>query len=305
MISRIPFLICALLSAFSAVEAGVWDNLKSVFVAEEAVETPTIKVLLAHDIPFANVEVKGSYNLYDPHKNRRIATRFTGRDNRVEPMPLGLKWGEEFPGYYQFEIIPDSPDIVTNINGNEYRGKIYIYDVGGSISIVNEIELEDYLTSVLPRRIGRRVSEEGVAAAAIAERTDAFYRSMNAENPYWHVRARDVGYYGLPNEAIDPMIAKALNSTRHIVLSKTGLYEGVVTPFPVALVTGLNDHVEQPVNKITLDDIEVLSRQGINAAKILSKTFPEATIAMTISKEKKEGQVAEVRVSDYSDHSAR
>ncbi len=295
------FLAACIICSASAVplQAGIWDKLKSVFVSDENIQPPTIRVLVMHDAPHADIEVKGTYNLYDPYKNKRIATRFSPKGNRVQALSQGLKWGEEFPGIYQIAIIPDDHEIVVSIDGKDYRGRIFVYDVGGAISIVNEVEVEDYLSSMMPNKFNRPISEEGLAAAAIAERTHVFHLSMYSENPYWHVRADEVGYHGCSSENSDRRVASSLESTRHMVMSKTGVYEGIVTPFPVHLVTGKNDLHYRNLPKISIDDIEVMAHQGDNAAKILAKTFPDASIEIMTGPHRNE-QVAGIKVSDYT-----
>ncbi len=295
------FLAACIICSVSAapLQAGIWDKLKSVFVSDENTQPPTIRVLVMHDAPHADIEVKGTYNLYDPYKNKRIATRFSPKGNRVQALSQGLKWGEEFPGIYQIAIIPDDRDIVVSINGKDYRGMVFVYDIGGTISIVNEVEVEDYLSSMMPNKFNRPISEEGLAAAAIAERTHVFHLSMYSENPYWHVRADEVGYQGCTSENSDRRVANALESTRHMVMSKTGVYEGVVTPFPVHLVTGKNDLHYRNLPKISIDDIEVMAHQGDNAAKILAKTFPDASIEIMTGPNRNE-EVAQIKISDYT-----
>lgn len=270
-----------------SLQAGVWDRLKNVFVQEAKEEPQTIKVLLYHDTPSATLEVKGSYNIYDPFKNKRIATRFAPKGSRIEALSTGLKWGEEFVGIYQIKIIPDSLDIVTTINGQDFRGSIYVYDIGGSVSIVNELPIEDYLASVMPSKYQSSYSEETIAAATIIERTNAFNLSLRSDNSYWHVKASEQGYVGVKNEGVNPVITEALGSTRYMVLSKTGVYEGTVTPFAVSL-TGSSA-------RITVDAIETLSKRGNNAAQILTKSFPEARVELMMGGPKaKEAPVAEL-----------
>ena len=298
----ITLLICS--SSVCSLEAGIWDRIKSVFVASEEPEPTTIKVLLMHDVPYVDLEVKGSYNLYDPYRNQRVATRFAPKGARIQALSQGLKWGEEFPGVYQIELVPDNRNIFVTINGQDYRGKITVYDVGGTLSLVNEVEIEDYLFSTLPTKFQRPLSEEALAAAAITERTHSYHLSQYSENPYWHVKAKDVGYYGVRTENSDRLVAKALGSTRHMVMSKTSVYEGTVTPFPVHLVAGGNENLYSGIRKVSVDDIELMARNGDNAAQILSKSFPGTSIELTAGSQNQE-EIAEVRISEYQHHQTR
>jgi len=288
----------------TTLQAGIWDRIKSVFVASEEVEPATIKVLLLHDVPYADLEIKGSYNLYDPYRNQRIATRFAAKGAKIQALSQGLKWGEEFPGVYQLTLVPDDRNIFVSINGKQYRGKVYIYDVGGTLSLVNEVEIEDYLSSTLPAKFQRPLSEEALAAAAITERTHSLHLSQYSENPYWHVNADDVDYQGVRTEDTNPLVAEALGSTRGMVMSKTSIYEGRVTPFPVHLVAGRNENMYQGMQKVSIDDIELMAKNGDNAAQILTKSFPGTSIELTAGAHSEE-QIAEVHVSDYKHRQSR
>jgi len=298
----ITLLICCL--SATSLQAGIWDRIKSVFAASEAPEPATIKVLLMHEVPYADLEIKGSYNLYDPYRNQRVATRFAGKGSRVQALSQGLRWGEEFPGVYQLVVVPDDRNIYVKINGHDYRGKVYIYDVGGSLSIVNEVEVEDYLSSTLPTKFRRPLSEEALAAAAIAERTHSLHVSQYSENRYWHVKAQDVGYHGVRAENTHALVTAALGSTRGMVMSKTSVYEGKVTPFAVHLVAGGNENLFSGIQKVSIDDIELMARNGDNAAQILSKSFPGTSIELTVGSHQEE-QIAEVHISDYQHRQSR
>ncbi|NGX58627.1 MAG: hypothetical protein K940chlam3_01535 [Chlamydiae bacterium] len=292
----ITLLICC--TTTTSLQAGIWDRIKSVFVANEEHEPATIKVLVLHDVPYVDLEVKGTYNLYDPYKNQRVATRFVSKGARIQALSQGLKWGEEFPGVYQLVVVPDHRDVLVSINGRDYRGKFYIYDIGGTLSIVNEIEIEDYLASTMPTKFNRPLNAEALAAAAITERTHSYHVSQYSENHYWDINANDVGYYGHCTENTDPLVVEALGSTRYMVMSKTGIYEGRVTPFPVHLVSGGNEGMYHGMQKVSIDDIEVMARQGDNAAQILSKSFPGSSIELTMNPKHNE-EIAEVQITEY------
>lgn len=282
MILRLLVMLLFISCSTTSLQAGIWDRIKSVFVSSEEREPATIKVLVLHDVPYADLEIKGTYNLYDPYKNQRIATRFSPKGAHVQALSQGLKWGEEFPGVYQLAVIPDHRDILVNINGHDYRGKFYVYDIGGTISIVNEVQIEDYLASTLPAKFNRNLTNEALAAAAITERTHSYHVAQYSENHYWHVKAEDVGYYGTRTENSNQMVARALGSTKHMVMSKTGIYEGKVTPFPVHLVIQGNEKRPQGMQILSIDDIEIMARQGDNAAQILHKSFPGSSIELAL-----------------------
>lgn len=265
-----------------SLEAGIWDSLKSKFVKAEAPQPPTIKVLVLHDADAAVVEVKGKYNLFDPHQNKKIGSYFVGKSNLIQPLAAGLKWGEEFPDHFQIKITPDNPSITVVVDGIEYKGSIYVYDIGGSISIVNEVDLEDYLSSVLGLTIDQKASEEALAALAIASRTEAYFRATSSQNPYWNVDAQQVKYQGNAVTARSRAVEQAIVATKYMVMSKTGAYEKTLTPFHVEIVEG----AAAKKNTFSLEHADALAQKGDNAAKILSKIFPNTSIELAHSVEK-------------------
>jgi hypothetical protein len=258
----------------TTLHGGMWDSVKNVFIPQEKPKPPTIKVLVVHDVDGVLLEVKGKYNIIDPYKNERLGTRFVGKSNLIQALTGGLKWGEEFPGVYQIEILPDNNTVTTVIDGIEYKGNVFIYDIGGSISIVNEVDIEDFLSSTLALQFDKALSKEAMAAAAIAARTDAYHKATTASNLYWHVEANKVGYLGngvahRPNGVDD-----ALAATRYMVMSKTSKYEGDVTPFPVNVATA------DRVTGFSPEEADKSAQKGENAAKILAKKFPNTSIEL-------------------------
>lgn len=287
MVTRIILiLLLVLLPGTIKVQAGVWDTLKNAFVNEKP-KPSTIKVLVAHDKDALTIEVKGRYNIFDPFKETRLGTRFTGKSSVMEPMPGGLKWGEEFPGVYQIQIIPDNPQTSTLVDGIEYRGSIYVYDIGGRLSVVNEVNIEDYLHSLLSLDIDDPLAEEAVAATVIAARTHVYYQATSAKNQFWHVNGRSEGYIGYAVIKRPSGIEKAIDDTKNMVLSRTGAYEGMITPFAISIVHTGESSANRQVATFSLEEANTMAKKGKNAAQILRKAFPNATIEL-INKETKE-----------------
>jgi stage II sporulation protein D len=277
MILRMLMVLLALFPFTSSLEAGVFDW----FGKKTQPQPPKIKILIVHDKPEVILEVKGKYHLFDPNKNEHISTRFVGKRKLVQPISGGLKWGEEFPGLHQIMIAP-SPTTTTVVDGVEYQGGIYVYDIGGSISVVNELDIEDYLSSMLIPRYQEPLPEEVLSAIAIAARTNAYFQALNPKNQYWALDGTKIGYHGLviPNQESE--MAKSIDATHYMVMSRTGLYEGTVTPFLAQWdsVPSLPSK-DQPVQaKISLAEAERFASQGEHAAQILAKAFPGTTIQL-------------------------
>lgn len=273
----------AAFNPFDMLEAGWVQNITGVFSQAEEVEQPSIKVLLMHDQDAVIVEVKGTYNLYDPRNGELISPRFKGKRRNLRATREGISWGEEFPGIHQIAIIPDDYKTRTIVDGIEYIGGVFIYDVGGTISVVNKLPVEEYLDSIMTPMFRNEMPQELLAALAITARTNAYFQSKNSKTPYWDVDANQVGYKGTLTTTSGSPVQKALQQTRYMILNQSGVNDWVSTPFAVQwgaynIGKGAQD---QPVySKISILEAESMAKKAITADVILAKAFPETTIEL-------------------------
>jgi stage II sporulation protein D len=275
--------VATMATPFSAtLEGGVLDNIVSYFRNSGPPKPPTIKVLVLHDRPGVVVEVKGKYKLFDPHTGKHISTRFVGKRKFIQAVHDGLKWGEEFPGVHQLMIVPDEQTTTTIVDGVEYKGPIFIFDIGGTISAVNQVYIEDYLSSILAKKY-QNLPKELLAAIAISARTHAYYRAQNPKSQYWAVDGTKVGYQGVAAVDTASEMEQALKATRYMVMSKGSSSQGEVAAIPAewkndgASRTNLTDTM---FSVITLADAEAMAAKGDHAAQILAKAFPGVKIEL-------------------------
>jgi stage II sporulation protein D len=234
-----------------------------------------IQILINHDLPGALIEVKGKYELYDPKDFSFIGTRYIGKRRYMQALTDGLQWGEEFPGLHQIMIVPESQNITTIVDGVEYSGSIYIYDVNGTLGIVNEIDIEDYLQSILGAKAVNALPQEALAALAIVERTSAFYYMEHPKNQYWAINALDVQYKGYVMANPSSPAGRAVSATRNLVLSQPGDQSPNVFP------ASFDDKKGYVKSKISISDAVQMAMKGANAADILAKAFPNAKIELS------------------------
>lgn len=276
-------LILALLPFTQSLQAGWSDGLYTLFSKEEMGKAPTIRVLILHDAEKAQVGVRGVYSLYNPHTNAHVSTRFAGKMRTLEPISSGLKWGEEFPGVYQLRLKPDDPITMMMVDGQEYVGSLLLYDIGGSISIVNQVPVDEYTVSILASRELPTLHPETLAALSIVTRTNAYFQVANPKTNFWAVDASKVGFEGFIPEKEHEAIETAVLNTRNMIMSQTGVYEGIATPFaaqfgPVNPGSGVKETV---ASKLSLEEADALAQKGAHAAQILAKAFPGITIMLT------------------------
>lgn len=243
---------------------------------------PSIKVLLVHDKPGVVLEVKGKYSIYDPLKNSHISTRFIGKRKYIQALRDGLQWGEAFPGIYQILILPESADTTTLVDGIEYKGALYVYDVAGQISVVNAVDIEDYINTLLSAQQKEPLPAEVLASIAIAARTNAYYLSANPKTQYWAVEATQVGYQGHVLTTRNSPLEQAINSSRYMIMSQTDSDQEMVMPFPAFWGLGTKPANPQTVveAKLSLKDAVAMANKGDHAAQILDKAFPNTTLML-------------------------
>lgn len=257
----------------ASLQAGVVENLISKFWTKEAQAPATIKILVVHDKPGAVLEVKGKYKIFDPHTNTFISTRFVGKRKFIQALNSSLKWGEEFPGIHQLKIVPDDPTTTTLVDGIEYKGDLYIYDIGGTISIVNELPLDDFLRVSLNTLYDNALPEEVAASIAIAARSNAWYQVKNPKSEYFAVDAGKIGYRGYAAGFKRNGIDSAINETKNMILTKNN------APFANNF-TGSAQTANPEIAEISLEQAIKLAQKGDDAAEILQKAYPGSKVSL-------------------------
>ncbi len=283
--NRFCLALVATTTFFSPLGAGVVDSMKNVFAQKAQIQPVTIRVLIARDEPGVILETKGKYKILNPLTKEVIATRLVGKRKFMQCAKEGLKWGEEFPFTHQLLFVPEATSGVATmiVNGKEYRGVVYVYNVNGKVSVVNEVALEDYISSVMPLKVKLGMPDECLAALVIAERTKAYYQAINPLSTYFAVDADVVGYHGFAvSQSKKPEgLDQAIELTKNMVMSKTAAYEGIITPIPAYWSQELAKHETKEsaeIAKIAFQEVEELAKQGQHAAQILAKAFPQTSI---------------------------
>ena len=262
--------------------AGVFDKLNP-FKSCVQPSVASIKVLILHDKECADLQVTGKYSIYDPFCNKHISSRYVGKSRPLKACSDGLKWGESFPGTYQLKLVPDEKCSCIVINGNCVDGNVFIYDIGGSISIVNQLPIENYINHLLATFPECNLHPEVLAAIAIAVRTNAYYMSVYPQSNFWAVDGAALGY---SSEKFAPeAVYKAIVSTSGMIMSRTGVYDGQATPFLaqfdwVTPAVGSQNILQA---KISIAEANSMAEKGAHAAQILDKAFPGMVIMLVQS----------------------
>ncbi len=277
-------LICSAMLAVALlsmpqVQGSIVDMIKSSFTPKVTPQPPQIRVLLAHNQPGVLLEVRGKYKIYDPRTDAVLDISHQGKRRMLQAHRGGISWGEEFPGIHQLAIIPNNPDTLLYVDGVEYRGPMYVYDVGDSISVVNKVDVEDYLNAVLPQQYKEPLSDELLAGIAITARTSAYYSAQHGKTPFWDVDAQKEGYGGTAIKYHSKPFEKAIRKTRYMAMQYAPGDEGKFTPL-AAWRSAPTEKLYQGVvySEITVSEADKLAKSGKNAAQILKNAFPKASL---------------------------
>lgn len=193
----------------------------------EIKEAPTpaamIKVLVKKNADGALLEVKGPYKVYDPATNKYLSSGFRSKRLYLSPKENGIKWGESFQNIFQIRIVPNDLATAFLIDGMEYRGSVEIYNVEGELFVVNEVDIESYIKSILTSRFYETAfSAPALEAIAVVERTKAYYLAQNSHSKYWHTEA-DEAYLGTATQLLSRAIDMAVDTTKSMILTYNGL----------------------------------------------------------------------------------
>lgn len=96
----------------------------------------------------------------------------------------------------------ESPDGVISFNGKKYRGYFVLYDTGGAFMVVNHVELQKYLQSVVASEMPSTWPIEALKAQAVSARNYVLHRRTSSVERNYDVEAsvQDQVYRGMVAE---------------------------------------------------------------------------------------------------------
>ncbi len=212
------FLLCLPLLAFSTEKLKVPET--------ENGKPATIKILLEEGSEGILLEVRGPFSVYNPENEKKISSGKWGKRFYLYPHEEGIKWGENFLGIFQLQIVPTSPDTTFLVNGVQYRGGIEVYHIEDQLSIINEVDVESYVKTILREKVPSSLSSNVLDAIAIIARTDAYYTALLNYDAFWHVTKEQVNYQGTALILQNIPLDRAVDNTKYFVMT----YED--QPFP-------------------------------------------------------------------------
>ena len=178
----------------------------------------TLKVLLQRQTPEVVIEVKGRHYIYNPLDGTQLSSGINSKRFTASAQQYGIKWGENFPGCHQLRFVPGDSQSSILVNGIQYKGCIEIYLNDGKFNVINEVDVENYLKSVLSAEFQRPLNDEVMNAITIVARTNAYFQASRNAQAFWHISAEEVNYQGLAMLA-KAHIDRAVETTRQAILT--------------------------------------------------------------------------------------
>lgn len=213
---RVLFGLCLMILMGAA--SQVYATTQKHVIIEQPKNLGAIKILLCQDMEAVNLEVRGGYKVFDPKTGSRIGKGSINKQYVLKPTLDGVVWGEAYPGVFQVAIVPSEKEGYFLVDGIQYSGKLYVYQVGNSLNLVNEVAIEDYVKCMLNPKVNKQMHPEALAAMAIIERTQAYYHALKNQNAFWHLDAKAINYQGRGVCFRGNGVDKAVELTHHLVM---------------------------------------------------------------------------------------
>ncbi|MFH1958381.1 MAG: SpoIID/LytB domain-containing protein [bacterium] len=127
----------------------------------------TAAIRILYGVSSVNISSAKQFKVFDM-KDNRTGNLAGGKYHAVLPSADGLKIGGmnfsnavKFTGGKEF----------IKVNGRSYRGAVAVRAEKKKLSVINEVEVEDYLFGVLPSEVSPKWDKEALKAQAVVSRT--------------------------------------------------------------------------------------------------------------------------------------
>ncbi len=183
----------------------------------------TIKILSPAAFHICDIEGKSPAAIKDtPYRITSVSA--------IRATPGGISIGSELVPMKACRIVPQTPYpiAVYEVEEHWYYGELYLYrNDDGTIDVVNEVGLEDYLAGVLGHEVGASWPVEALRAQAVASRTRVLYQREVARRSgqRFDVQSdiRDQVYGGVPSGPRSRKLFEAVRATAGEVLTYNNL----------------------------------------------------------------------------------
>lgn len=154
------------------------------FAAKKPDGPQLVRVAIARDSRELDLAIHGLYRLRDMPSNKVIGQGAYLSKSKVRLLNRGILIGLDVYPSKRLGLEP-SRDASIIIDGRPFRGDVtFIRTADNRITVVNNINVEDYIKGVLYHEVSHRWPMEALKAQAVAARTYALYSINPADKPY-------------------------------------------------------------------------------------------------------------------------
>ncbi len=196
----------------------------SILVLNIAFTNPShaIKIGLLTEVDEAGVGTDIAGRMISVHTNRTVATTEALKGYILVPYNGSIairSAGKYFPLNTDSLVLRPDNDGFVSTKGRWYRGKLMVKNVGGKLTVINDINLEEYLKGVVPAEMPSSWESEALKAQAIAARSYAL-ANLGKQSKYGYDlkdNTEDQAYGGASSET--SKTNKAVEDTLGLVLT--------------------------------------------------------------------------------------
>lgn len=234
-----------------------------------------IRVAIERDVNSVLIGVNGPAVITD-RQGRGLKTIATNEGLPVTTQSNGLKMGDLSLPEVIF-VQPTNPDGLVYVDDRWYRGRILIVAQGDRLLVVNHVNLEAYLYSVVGSEMHSTAPMHALKAQAIAARSYALVHMIRPANAWFHLgnTQRWQVYKGIQSEY--QSTHQAVNATAGQILSyKGGVVESLyaATDEIVAWAHGGRGMSQTGAYK--------LAEKGLDYQQILGNYYPGVGLARLV-----------------------
>ncbi|MEG3438726.1 SpoIID/LytB domain-containing protein [Pannus brasiliensis CCIBt3594] len=234
-----------------------------------------IRVAIEQDVNSVVIGVSSPAIVTD-RNGRGLKTIAPGEGLWVSPDGSGLKMGDSSLPEVIF-VQPTTRDGLVYVDDRWYRGKVLLVSRGSSLLVVNHVNLEEYLYSVVGSEMHSTAPAEALKAQAIAARSYALVHMIRPASPWFNLgnTQRWQVYKGIQSEY--QSTHNAVNATAGQILSYKG---GVVESLYAA-----TDEIVQWAHGgrgMSQTGAYQLANQGYDHQRILGNYYPGVSVARLV-----------------------
>ena len=182
-----------------------------------------IRVLLFQHLPGFTLTVPPDYSVVTRPAGLLPADADGWRTFHVQATPRNFRITGLHVEGEELRLTPRTKTSLVHAGGKPYRGGLEVKWRAGGLTVVNTLNLEEYLYGVVPKEAPTQWQMAALRAQAIVARTYALYKRSREANRDYDVAAqyiRDQHYDGYGAE--HPRTTQAVDDTRGLVLTCHG-----------------------------------------------------------------------------------